>query len=172
MSIFRAFLNLLLFLGFLTLMLPTLLHASGFLSKEDLMQIRQNCVIEGLKPVFCTTQDIQGDIVVSELPLIMSVKLKNGVHAFRVGATLTNFSRKIIKNARIQVSFGEKDDQVLNLLIRGPILYKGKSSLKETHLIRSDIPATNNLYYAMRHVYYQADTSEIKIALKEINFIE
>ena len=72
--------------------------------------------------------------------------------------------------AKIRVTFDEKETQSINILISEKIIYKGTSTTRRSHLIRSDVPQNSSLYETLDYIYFNADTTNIKIRLKEILF--
>ena len=104
------------------------------------------------------------------MPLLEPIVLSNGVHAFRVMATLENNTGYNLLGASVRVFFGEKAGQALDVLISEKIIYRGTSTTNKSHLIRSDVPITIPLYQRLNEIYLTADISEIKIRLNELIF--
>ena len=146
--------------------------ANSYLRPEFLKVIKYGCLVEEKSVVFCTDQDITEPHLIVRLPLLEPIVLSNGVHAFRVMATLENNTGYNLLGARVQVFFGEKVGQTLDVLISEKIIYRGTSTTDKSHLIRSDVPVTIPLYERLNEIYLSADISEIKISLKELIFEE
>ena len=146
--------------------------ANSYLRPEFLKVIKYGCLVEEKSVVFCTDQDITEPHLIVRLPLLEPIVLSNGVHAFRVMATLENNTGDNLLGARVQVFFGEKVGQTLDVLISEKIIYRGTSTTDKSHLIRSDVPVTIPLYERLNEIYLSADISEIKISLKELIFEE
>ena len=146
--------------------------ANSYLRPEFLKVIKYGCLVEEKAVVFCTDQDISDPHLIIRLPLLEPVVLSNGVHAFRVMATLENNTGYNLSGARVRVLFGEKVGQVLDVLISEKIIYRGTSTTEKSHLIRSDVPVTIPLYERLNEIYLSADISEIKISLNELIFEE
>ena len=102
--------------------------------------------------------------------MLEPVILSNGVHAFRVMATLENNTGFNLSGASVRVFFGEKAGEALDVLISEKIIYRATSTTKKSHLIRSDVPITMPLYECLNTIYLNADISKIKISLNELIF--
>ena len=146
--------------------------ANSYLRPEFLKVIQYGCLVEEKAVVFCTDQDISDPHLIIRLPLLEPVVLSNGVHAFRVMATLENNTGYNLSGARVRVLFGEKVGQVLDVLISEKIIYRATSTTKKSYLIRSDVPISVPLYERLNEIYLNADISEIKISLNELIFEE
>ena len=146
--------------------------ANSYLRPEFLKVIKYGCLVEEKAVVFCTDQDISDPHLIIRLPLLEPIVLSNGVHAFRVMATLENNTGYNLSGARVRVLFGEKVGQVLNVLISEKIIYRATSTTKKSYLIRSDVPILIPLYERLNEIYLNADISEIKISLNELIFEE
>ena len=146
--------------------------ANSYLRPEFLKVIKYACLVEEKSVVFCTDQDITEPHLIVRLPLLEPVILSNGVHAFRVMATLENNTGHNLLGASVQVFFGEKAGQALDVLISEKIIYRGTSTTNKSHLIRSDVPISVPLYERLNEIYLSADISEIKISLEELIFEE
>ena len=144
--------------------------ANSYLRPEFLKVIKYGCLVEEKSVVFCTDQDITEPHLIVRLPLLEPIVLSNGVHAFRVMATLENNTGYNLLGASVRVFFGEKAGQVLDVLISEKIIYRGTSTTDKSHLIRSDVPITIPLYERLNEIYLSADISEIKIRLNELIF--
>ena len=146
--------------------------ANSYLRPEFLKVIKYGCLVEEKSVVFCTDQDITDPHLIIRLPLLEPIILSNGVHAFRVMATLENNTGYNLSGASVRVFFGEKVGQTLDVLISEKIIYRGTSTTDKSHLIRSDVPVTIPLYERLNEIYLSADISEIKISLEELIFEE
>ena len=144
--------------------------ANSYLRPEFLKVIKYGCLVEEKSVVFCTDQDITEPHLIVRLPLLEPIVLSNGVHAFRVMATLENNTGYNLLGASVRVFFGEKAGQVLDVLISEKIIHRGTSTTDKSHLIRSDVPITIPLYERLNEIYLSADISEIKISLNELIF--
>ena len=144
--------------------------ANSYLRPEFLKVIKYGCLVEEKSVVFCTDQDITEPHLIVRLPLLEPIVLSNGIHAFRVMATLENNTGYNLLGASVRVFFGEKAGQVLDVLISEKIIYRGTSTTDKSHLIRSDVPITIPLYERLNEIYLSADISEIKISLNELIF--
>ena len=144
--------------------------ANSYLRPEFLKVIKYGCLVEEKSVVFCTDQNITEPHLIVRLPLLEPIVLSNGVHAFRVMATLENNTGYNLLGASIRVFFGEKAGQFLDVLISEKIIYRGTSTTDKSHLIRSDVPITMPLYERLNEIYLSADISEIKISLNELIF--
>ena len=144
--------------------------ANSYLRPEFLKVIKYGCLVEEKSVVFCTDQDITEPHLIVRLPLLEPIVLSNGVHAFRVMATLENNTGYNLLGASVRVFFGEKAGQVLDVLISEKIIYRGTSTTNKSHLIRSDVPITIPLYERLNEIYLSADISKIKISLNELIF--
>ena len=142
--------------------------ANSYLRPEFLKVIQYGCLVEEKAVVFCTDQDISDPHLIIRLPLLEPVVLSNGVHAFRVMATLENNTGYNLSGASVRVFFGEQAGQALDLLISEKIIYRATSTTNKSHLIRSDVPITIPLYKRLNEIYLSADISAIKISLKEL----
>ena len=143
---------------------------NSYLRPEFLKVIKYGCLVEEKSVVFCTDQDITDPHLIIRLPLLEPIILSNGVHAFRVMATLENNTGYNLSGASVRVFFGEQAGQTLDVLILEKIIYRGTSTTNKSHLIRSDVPVTIPLYKRLNEIYLSADISEIKISLKELIF--
>ena len=146
--------------------------ANSYLRPEFLKVIKYGCLVEEKSVVFCTDQDITEPHLIVRLPLLEPIVLSNGIHAFRVMATLENNTGYNLLGASVRVFFGAKVGQTLDVLISEKIIYRGTSTTDKSHLIRSDVPVTIPLYERLNEIYLSADISEIKISLKELIFEE
>ena len=146
--------------------------ANSYLRPEFLKVIKYGCLVEEKAVVFCTDQDISDPHLIIRLPLLEPIVLSNGVHAFRVMATLENNTGYNLSGARVRVLFGEKVGQVLDVLISEKIIYRATSTTKKSYLIRSDVPILIPLYERLNEIYLNADISEIKISINELIFEE
>ena len=146
--------------------------ANSYLRPEFLEVIKYGCLVEEKSVVFCTDQDITKPHLIIRLPLLEPIILSNGVHAFRVMATLENNTGYNLSGANVRVFFGQQAGQALDVLISEKIIYRGTSTTEKSHLIRSDVPITIPLYERLNEIYLSADISEIKISLKELIFEE
>ena len=144
--------------------------ANSYLRPEFLKVIKYGCLIEEKSVVFCTDQDITEPHLIIRLPLLEPIILSNGVHAFRVMATLENNTGYNLSGASVRVFFGEQAGQALDVLISEKIIYRGTSTTEKSHLIRSDVPISIPLYERLSEIYLNADISEIKISLNELIF--
>ena len=146
--------------------------SNNYLRPEFLKVIKYGCLVEEKSVVFCTDQDITEPHLIVRLPLLEPIILSNGVHAFRVMATLENNTGYNLSGASVRVFFGDQAGQVLDVLISEKIIYRATSTTKKSHLIRSDVPITVPLYERLNEIYLSADISDIKISLKELIFEE
>jgi len=144
--------------------------ANSYLRPEFLKVIKYGCLIEEKSVVFCTDQDITEPHLIIRLPLLEPIILSNGVHAFRVMATLENNTGYNLSGASVRVFFGDRAGQALDVLISEKIIYRGTSTTEKSHLIRSDVPISIPLYERLSEIYLNADISEIKISLNELIF--
>ena len=144
--------------------------ANSYLRPEFLKVIKYGCLVEEKSVVFCTDQDITEPHLIVRLPLLEPIVLSNGVHAFRVMATLENNTGYNLLGASVRIFFGGKVGQTLDVLISEKIIYRGTSTTDKSHLIRSDVPVTIPLYERLNEIYLSADISEIKISLNELIF--
>jgi hypothetical protein len=144
--------------------------ANSYLRPEFLKVIKYGCLVEEKSVVFCTDRNITDPHLIIRLPLLEPVILSNGVHAFRVMATLENNTGYNLSGASVRVFFGGKTEQVLDVLISEKIIYRATSTIKKSHLIRSDVPFTFPLYERLNEIYLNADISEIEISLNELIF--
>ena len=85
-------------------------------------------------------------------------------------AEVENLTANTLLSGSIKVSFGEREDESLNILIYGPVNFRDKSGLNRSHLIRADVPAINGLYNAISSVYYDSNVAGIKFSQATINF--
>ena len=153
-------------------LIATSAFSNNYLRPEFLKVIKYGCFLEEKSVVFCTDQDITEPHLIVRLPLLEPIILSNGVHAFRVMATLENNTGFNLSGASVRVFFGEQAGQVLDVLISEKIIYRATSTTKKSHLIRSDVPITIPLYERLHEIYLSADVSDIKISLKELIFEE
>ena len=153
-------------------LIATSAFSNNYLRPEFLKVIKYGCFLEEKSVVFCTDQDITEPHLIVRLPLLEPIILSNGVHAFRVMATLENNTGFNLSGASVRVFFGEQAGQVLDVLISEKIIYRATSTTKKSHLIRSDVPITIPLYERLNEIYLSADVSDIKISLKELIFEE
>ena len=144
--------------------------ANSYLRPEFLKVIQYGCFVEEKQVVFCTNQNITDPHLIIRLPVLEPIVLSNNVRAFRVMATLENNTGYNLNGARVRVSFGEKIDQDLDIIISEKIIYRATSSTKKSHLIRSDVPITIPLYERLNEIYLSADISKIKLSLNELIF--
>ena len=144
--------------------------ANSYLRPEFLKVIQYGCFVEEKQVVFCTNQNITDPHLIIRLPVLEPIVLSNNVRAFRVMATLENNTGYNLNGARVRVSFGEKVDQNLDIIISEKIIYRATSSTKKSHLIRSDVPITIPLYERLNEIYLSADISQIKLSLNELIF--
>ena len=153
-------------------LIATSAFSNNYLRPEFLKVIKYGCFLEEKSVVFCTDQDITEPHLIVRLPLLEPIILSNGVHAFRVMATLENNTGHNLSGASVRVFFGEQAGQVLDVLISEKIIYRGTSTTEKSHLIRSDVPISVPLYERLNEIYLSADVSDIKISLKELIFEE
>ena len=146
--------------------------ANSYLRPEFLEVIKYGCFVEEKSVVFCTDQDITDPHLIIRLPLLEPIILSNGVHAFRVMATLENNTGYNLSGASVRVFFGEKTGEALDVLISEKIIYRATSTISKSHLIRSDVPIIAPLYQRLNEIYLSADISQIKISLNELIFEE
>ena len=146
--------------------------ANSYLRPEFLEVIKYGCFVEEKSVVFCTDKDITEPHLIIRLPLLEPIILSNGVHAFRVMATLENNTGYNLSGASVRVFFGEQAGEALDVLISEKIIYRGTSTTDKSHLIRSDVPITVPLYKRLNEIYLSADISTIKLSLKEVIFEE
>ena len=144
--------------------------ANSYLRPEFLKVIQYGCFVEEKQVVFCTNQNITDPHLIIRLPVLEPIVLSNNVRAFRVMATLENNTGYNLNGARVRVSFGEKIDQDLDIIISEKIIYRATSSTKKSHLIRSDVPITIPLYERLNEIYLSADISKFKLSLNELIF--
>ena len=143
---------------------------SNYLNDKQLSSLEYYCYVEREKISFCSDRPIEEPNLIFRLPLLKSIKLNNGVHAFRVMADVENLTANTLLSGSIKVSFGEREDESLNILIYGPVNFRDKSGLNRSHLIRADVPAINGLYNAISSVYYDSNVAGIKFSQATINF--
>ena len=77
--------------------------ANSYLRQEFLKEIQYGCLIEEKTVVFCTDQNITDPHLIIRLPMLEPVVLANGVHAFRVMATLENNTGYNLSGASVRV---------------------------------------------------------------------
>jgi hypothetical protein len=145
--------------------------ADGFLKKSDLEDVKTICKIENYEVVFCSSAQLEGNVIIVNLSSINSILLANGSHAFRVSATLENLSKRVVLNSKVKVSFGNEPEEALTVILPEKVIYKASSTSKLSHLVRSDIKSMRRLYEKINFAYYNADTSGISLEIAEINFI-
>ena len=145
---------------------------NSYLRPEFLKVIEYGCLVEEKSVVFCTDQDITEPHLIIRLPLLEPIILSNGVHAFRVMATLENNTGYNLSGASVRVFFGQQAGEALDVLISEKIIYRGTSTTEKSHLIRSDVPVAVPLYKRLNEIYFSADISKIKLSLKELIFEE
>ena len=137
---------------------------SKYLTDNQLRNLEYYCYVEDEEVAFCSDSRIEQPDLIFRLPLLESIKLNNGVHAFRVMAEVENLTATTLLSGSLKVSFGEREDESLNIIIYGPVNFRDKSSLNRSHLIRADVPAINGLYNAISRVYYESNVAEIKFS--------
>ena len=143
---------------------------SKYLTYNQLRSLEYYCYVEDEEITFCSDRRIEQPDLIFRLPLLESIKLNNGVHAFRVMAEVENLTATTLLSGSLKVSFGEREEESLNILIYGPVNFRDKSSLNRSHLIRADVPAINDLYNAISRVYYESNVAEIKFSQATSNF--
>ena len=143
---------------------------SKYLTDNQLRNLEYYCYVEDEEVAFCSDFRIEQPDLIFRLPLLESIKLNNGVHAFRVMAEVENLTATTLLSGSLKVSFGDREDESLNILIYGPVNFRDKSSLNRSHLIRADVPAINGLYNAISRVYYESNVAEIKFSQATSNF--
>ena len=143
---------------------------SKYLTDNQLRNLEYYCYVEDEEVAFCSDSRIEQPDLIFRLPLLKSIKLNNGVHAFRVMAEVENLTATTLLSGSLKVSFGEREDESLNILIYGPVNFRDKSSLNRSHLIRADVPAINGLYNAISRVYYDSNVAVIKFSQATSNF--
>ena len=143
---------------------------SKYLTDNQLRNLEYYCYVEDEEVAFCSDSRIEKPDLIFRLPLLKSIKLNNGVHAFRVMAEVENLTATTLLSGSLKVSFGEREEESLNILIYGPVNFRDKSSLNRSHLIRADVPAINDLYNAISRVYYESNVAEIKFSQATSNF--
>lgn len=168
---YRTLLNLVFVICIDLLLSAIPAQSDGFLSDEDLQRVKFDCLIQGTEIGYCSDKVLMGNKVTLKLPLFKSVILPDGTHAFRIMATLENFSRNIVRNARILASFDDNDGEQLEIMITERVKFKGISTIRKSHLIRSNLPKQRKLYEKLNHIYYEADPSDIALRVIEINFV-
>ena len=89
--------------------------ANSYLRPEFLEVIKYGCFVEEKSVVFCTDQDITEPHLIIRLPLLEPIILPNGVHAFRVMATLENNTGYNLSGASVRVFFGEQAGEALEI---------------------------------------------------------
>ena len=89
--------------------------ANSYLRQEFLKEIQYGCLIEEKTVVFCTDQNITDPHLIIRLPMLEPVVLANGVHAFRVMATLENNTGYNLSGASVRVFFGAEPGQLLDV---------------------------------------------------------
>ena len=141
---------------------------SKYLTDNQLRNLEYYCYVEDEEVAFCSR--IEQPDLIFRLPLLESIKLNNGVHAFRVMAEVENLTATTLLSGSLKVSFGEREDESLNIIIYGPVNFRDKSSLNRSHLIRADVPAINGLYNAISRVYYESNVAQIKFSQATSNF--
>ena len=144
-------------------------YADGYLTNSDLENIKYECYLEEAKIVFCSEQDISDPQVIVRVPLLEPIILKNNARAYRVMATIENLTKRNLIGAKVELIFGSKE-QATDIIISEKIIYKGISTTKRSHLIRSDVPKNLLLYEALDEIYYSAEISDMKIKLLEVKF--
>lgn len=159
-----------------TLVILLLLTKTSFanqsLMNENLQSSKQYCLVENDQIKFCSNQSLSGKIIISKLPLFVPVKLSNGATAFRLMATITNQTGKTILGAKVEAWFDTEGRAQITFLIKERLIYKDTSSLKYSHLIRSDVPKNQSLYRALWNTYYGSEKRVIILKLKEVSFEE
>ena len=159
-----------------TLVILLLLTKTSFanqsLMNENLQSSKQYCLVENDQIKFCSNQSLSGKIIISKLPLFVPVKLSNGATAFRLMATITNQTGKTILGAKVEAWFDTEGRAQITFLIKERLIYKDTSSLKYSHLIRSDVPKNQSLYRALWNTYYGSEKRVIILKLKEVSFAE
>ena len=143
---------------------------SKYLTDHQLRNLGYYCYVEDEEITFCSDRRIEQPDLIFRLPLLESINLNNGVHAFRVMAEVENLTATTLLSGSLKVSFGEREDESLNILIYGPVNFRDKSSLNRSHLIRADVPAINGLYNAISRVYYDSNVAVIKFSQATSNF--
>lgn len=165
----KLFLSLQFSILFVLSILNSQAYADGYLTKSDLKKIKYECYLEAEKIVFCSEQKISNPQIIVRIPLLEPVVLKNNVRAYRVMATIENLTKRNLLGARVELVIGSKK-QATEIIISEKIIYKGISTTKRSHLIRSDVPKNLLLYEALDEIYYSAEISGIRIKLIEVKF--
>ena len=144
--------------------------SSGYIIEQQLSKLKYYCYVNNGEITFCSEHSIEDPGLIFSLPLLKSVKLNNGVHAFRIMAQVENLTAEELLSSSITVSFAQKKSERLDVIILGPVKFRDKSSVNRSHLIRSDVPANEDLYNAITRVYYSNNVSEIRFLQATSNF--
>jgi len=141
-----------------------------YLVKDDLKSLVVSCYLENEAPVFCSKQKIDDPHIKIYLPVFKSVMVQNKVHAFRIMATIENFSKKNLIGAKIKLKAKDTGNTIIEFIINETIKYKMASTTRYSHLIRSDIPKIRQSYQALHSAYYNADISNFEMVVTELHF--
>ena len=169
---FKCWLLLKIFFAANITLVSSQVYADGYLTPTDLKKINYQCYLEETKIVFCSNDKIDDPQVIIKIPLLKPVILESGVRAYRVMATIDNYTKRNLVGARIFLTFGKEKNQSIDVMISEKIIYKATSSTMRSHLVRSDVPHNLSLYKALDEIYFKAEPSKIKIQLKELLFEE
>jgi hypothetical protein len=141
-----------------------------YLMEDDLKSLVVSCYLENEAPVFCSEQKIDDPHLKIYLPLFKSVMVQNKVHAFRIMATIENFSKQNLIGAKIKLKAKDTENTIIEFIINETIKYKMVSTTRYSHLIRSDIPKIRQSYQALHSAYYNADISNFEMVVTELHF--
>ena len=145
-------------------------YADGYLVPADLENLNYQCYLEKTEIAFCSEDEISDPQIIVKLPLLKPVILANGIRAYRLMATIKNQTKRNLIGAKIFLTFDDEKKQSIEIIISEKIIYKDTSSLKRSHLIRSDVPQNFSLYQTLDQIYFDADISNIQLQLKELKF--
>ena len=105
-----------------------------------------------------------------QLPKLERKKISGRVYALRIMPTITNFTKKIIRSARIRLTFFGNDEVSQDFIINQRVIRNSQSKTHASYLIRSDVPSQLLFYNELDGILKESLYNKIILELIEVHF--
>ena len=136
-------------------------------SNEDIIF---SCIEDPPSKYFCTNVSVINPSITLHLPKLERKKIYGYVDAFRVMPTITNFTKKIIRSARIRLTFFGNDEVSQDFIINQRVIRNSQSKTHASYLIRSDVPSQLLFYNELDGILKESLYNKIILELIEVHF--
>ena len=165
MSIFWKFNTI-----FVALLCCTPVQAATTSNLEAHEDITFSCIEDPPSEYFCTNISVLNPSITLQLPKLERKKISGRVYALRIMPTITNFTKKIIRSARIRLTFFGNDEVSQDFIINQRVIRNSQSKTHASYLIRSDVPSQLLFYNELDGILKESLYNKIILELIEVHF--